>query len=82
LPGNPLRVASCNGSNMQWVQRLATAGYPLLFQCNGCNVTNRHESCGLNPVTRQPLVANRHTRESSKVSPYAEGEISRLTLDV
>ena len=28
---------------MQWVQRLATAGYPLRFHCNGWNATNRHE---------------------------------------
>jgi hypothetical protein len=24
LPGHPVRVASCNGSNLQWVQRNAT----------------------------------------------------------
>ncbi len=27
--------------------RVATPGYPLLFQCNGCNATNRHELCAL-----------------------------------
>ena len=37
LGGYPLRFS------MQWVQRLATAGYPLRLSCNGWNATNRHE---------------------------------------
>ncbi|MFQ5931481.1 MAG: hypothetical protein ACE5MM_03640, partial [Nitrospiraceae bacterium] len=28
---------------LQWVQRHATAGYPLRCYCNGWNATNRHE---------------------------------------
>ena len=32
---------------LQWVQRDATVGYPLLLSMQWVDVTNRHESCGL-----------------------------------
>lgn len=43
LSGDPLRPSSCNGSIMQWVQRLATAGYPLRFSLQWVERDERHE---------------------------------------